>query len=221
MLSLALLFALALSYFKKSLYINKHVIDLKSEPFSEEYYKESHVKPKRVICLLFDSLREDQVRMDEDLIPFTYLDRKNRQYQYRQVQLFNDLLRREPDNTILVPMQSEMPTTTVLRAQGSQTGALNAYIDMKDNFESKEVTEDSTLYQLHKRNGKRINTTSGEVIQEIAVFAGDYLWMGMFGSFFNRSYPHESLDASDLDGHDVPTAIKLLKEARGRNFTFL
>ena len=64
-----------------------------------------------------------------------------------------------------------MPTVTSVRVKGVLTGALNAYFEMSENFGSKEVLEDNVLYQL--KNSKRNNKT--------IVFAGDYIWMDMFG----------------------------------------
>lgn len=61
-------------YYSKSIFLNKRVITYKSEPFTEQYYEQSQVKPKKVIMLLVDALREDFVEMEDESIPKLYLD---------------------------------------------------------------------------------------------------------------------------------------------------
>ena len=75
-----MLFLIAETYFSKSIFLNKRVITDKSEPFSNEYYAQSNVKPKKLIMLLVDALREDFVEMDDPSITKTYLDHKNPAY---------------------------------------------------------------------------------------------------------------------------------------------
>ena len=48
--------------------------------------------------------------------------------------MFNDLQKNEPENTILLPLATEMPTVTAVRVKGIMTGALNAYIEIAENF---------------------------------------------------------------------------------------
>lgn len=43
-------------------------------------------------------------------------------------------------------MQVDVPTVTAIRVQATMTGALSSYIDMKDNFQSEMVQEDSILH---------------------------------------------------------------------------
>jgi hypothetical protein len=74
------------------------------------------------------------------------------------------------------------------------TGALNSYIEIKDNFDSQTIEEDSILYQLNHRGFRRHNATSGEPIDDYSVFSGDYIWQGAFGAYFNRSFPHSSFN---------------------------
>ena len=37
------------------------------------------------------------------------------------------------------------------------------------------------------------------------VFAGDFIWLDMFGDFFDRSYPYPSFNVRDLDTLDLNT----------------
>ena len=84
--------------------------------------------------------------------------------------MFNDLASiDDPENSILLPLKSEMPTVTSVRVKGVLTGALNSFFEISENFGSNRVIEDNVLHQLKKSYS---NAT--------IVFAGDYIWMDMF-----------------------------------------
>lgn len=53
------------------------------------------------------------------------------------------------------------------------------------------------------------------------VFAGDYIWMDMFGEWFTRAYPYPSFNVRDLDSLDNSTSRDLLKEVERNDFTLL
>jgi predicted AlkP superfamily pyrophosphatase or phosphodiesterase len=42
----------------------------------------------------------------------------------------------KPENTLLFPLASEMPTVTSVRVKGMLTGALSAFFEMSENFGS-------------------------------------------------------------------------------------
>jgi len=44
-----------------------------------------------------------------------------------------------------------MPTVTAVRVKGMVTGALNAYIEVTQNFGSGLVEEDNILFQLNQK----------------------------------------------------------------------
>ena len=109
---------------------------------------------KKVILVLVDALREDFVELgcpsskddntnnymcgvgadNETLEAYRYLDPKRSRYKNRKMKLFSKLAHEEPDNAFLAPMRSEMPTVTAIRVKSLMTGALNSYIEVKDNF---------------------------------------------------------------------------------------
>ena len=66
----------------------------------------------------------------------------------KRIEIFNDLNVEQPDNTILLPLASEMPTVTLVRVKGMMTGGLNAYFEISENFGSDKVLEDNILHQL-------------------------------------------------------------------------
>jgi hypothetical protein len=57
------------------------------------------IPPKKVVMLLVDALREDLVEMTET--NKNYLDHDNSVYKGRKLQLFNQLIKEEPEKTIL------------------------------------------------------------------------------------------------------------------------
>ena len=117
----------------------------------------------------------------------------------------------EPEKTILLPLASEMPTVTSVRVKGMLTGALNAFFEISENFGSMEVQEDNVLYQLKA-------TKKGE---NKIVFVGDYIWTGMFGSFFDRTYAYPSFNVRDLDSLDTSSRLDLLREIESNDFRLL
>lgn len=96
------------------------------------------VPEKKVIMLLVDALREDFVHMDESRMngAKAYLNRQKSVYQGRKIEFFNEMLFEEPQNTILLPLASEMPTVTSVRVKGMLTGALNSFFEISENFGS-------------------------------------------------------------------------------------
>lgn len=101
-----------------------------------------------------------------------------------------------------------MPTVTSVRVKGMLTGALSTFFEISENFDSQQVTEDSILHQL-----KSLNKT--------IVFAGDYIWVDMFGQYFDRAYPYPSFNVRDLDTLDTHTYHDIMQELDQRNFTLL
>lgn len=90
--------------------------------------------------------------MDPEKVPIRYLDHdRDGSYKHQKIQIFNDLLLSEPQNTLLEPLRSELPTVTSIRVKSVMTGALNSYIEMTDNFQSGKVDEDTILWQLNHR----------------------------------------------------------------------
>jgi len=111
---------------------------------------------------------------------------------------------------MLMPMASENPTVTSVRVKSMLTGALNAFFEVSENFGSAAIEEDNVLYQLKKAD------PSAKV-----VFAGDYIWEGMFGAFFDRTYAYPSFNVRDLDSLDVQAGADILKEIEANDFRLL
>jgi hypothetical protein len=80
-----------------------------------------------------------------------------------------------------------MPTVTVVRVKSLITGALNSYLEVKDNFGAPTaVTEDTIFKQLKKRpiykDGARVNPD--------VAFCSGFPWTPLFGHEATRSYHH-------------------------------
>jgi len=159
---------------------------------------------RKVILLLFDALREDFVELPNDTHRFLALDLPGA-YKGRKIQMFKEARETHPEQALLFPLTSEMPTVTTVRIKGMLSGGITNFFETSEEFGSSEVKEDNVLAQLRKRNGKR----------DDIVFYGDYIWSPMFGKYFDRHQEYESLNVRDLDSLDKNVANDIYKELDG------
>ncbi len=82
---------------------------------------------------------------------------------------------------LLYQFEADPPTVTTLRLKGLTTGCLPTFIDVRNNFHSPQVSEDSWVSQL-KNLGRRL------------VFMGDDTWVGLYPEAFHRSFPYFSFN---------------------------
>jgi phosphatidylinositol glycan class O len=116
--------------------------------------------------------------------------------------VFTNLMLDEPENAILMPMESEMPTVTTVRIKAIMTGALSTFFETKEDFAHDQIPEDSVLHQA-KLAGKKVR------------FSGDHIWLDMFGSYFDSEKHYNSFNVRDLDTNDINVrrdVLELLKE---------
>lgn len=102
---------------------------------------------------------------------------------------------------------------------GMLTGALNAYIDVTDNFGTDLVLEDNILYQINQYQSLE-NQHLKQEKGGATLFAGDDVWM-MYQNYFNRTYPQAALEVAELDKQDVYTRSKLLPEIEKGDFRMI
>ena len=92
--------------------------------------EEEHMQPgRKVIYMLFDALREDFVDWPEDQklnLEQTYTGEK--------LKLFKELAEREPENTVFLPLYSEMPTVTIVRIKGFLSGILSTVFEFTQSL---------------------------------------------------------------------------------------
>lgn len=89
-------------------------------------------------------------------------------YRGDKITLFKELKEQYPHNTVLLPMESAVPTVTSVRIKSVLNGGLSTFFETSEEFTSNEVTEDNILYQLKNRNEK-------------IVFFGDHIWTPLYG----------------------------------------
>ena len=128
--------------------------------------KAQHSQPgRKVIYMLFDAMREDFVQWPSD--QELNLDSEAQYaYQGKKVSLFNELVDSKPNNAVLFPLKSEMPTVTVVRIKGILSGILNTVFEFTESLVAGKFTEDNLLYQLHAKLGDKARV----------VFYGDDIW---------------------------------------------
>ena len=156
-----------MGFFKPKLELTNH-----SEPFEKD-----SISDQKVILLLVDALREDFVEFDSNA--HLYLD-ADASYAYKGKKLtyFKELRETQADNTILLPLKSEVPTITVVRIKSFLTGALSTFYDVSEEFGAEAVKEDTILWQLKNKKNKK---------DDKIVFYGDFIWDSLFDKYFDRS----------------------------------
>lgn len=70
--------------------------------------------------------------------------------------MFQNLVKSQPENSILMEFVSDPPTVTMQRIKGLTTGSLPTFIDFKDNLQSDSIQEDNVLHQLKQANKKSL-----------------------------------------------------------------
>ena len=90
-----------------------------------------------MILLLADALREDFVEFDLN---------RHGAYSGTRIKLFKTAREMHPENVLLFPFKSQMPTVTTVRIKGMLSGGLSTFFETSSEFGSEEVTEDNVLY---------------------------------------------------------------------------
>jgi len=133
-------------------------------------------------------------------------------YTGEKVSLFRDLVETKPENALLFPLKSEMPTVTVVRIKGILSGILNTVFEFTESLVAGKFTEDNLLYQLHAKLGSKARV----------LFFGDDIWTNQFGKWWTRYADWSSLDINDLDTLDQNVSSHVLSELeRGSDFDFM
>ena len=80
---------------------------------------------------------------------------------------------------------ADSPTTSFQRLKALVTGSLRAFIEIGQNFNSKELSKDNLIFSLKRNEHKKI------------FFVVDDIWMHMFPSQFDFQYPMDSFNVKD------------------------
>uniref|UniRef100_A0A0N4Z269 GPI ethanolamine phosphate transferase 3 n=1 Tax=Parastrongyloides trichosuri TaxID=131310 RepID=A0A0N4Z269_PARTI len=153
---------------------------------------------KKAIWIIIDALRYD------------FLDTSNvstKQYQNR-LKITGDLMKHQPNNTIVSLFIADPPTTTYQRIKGLTTGSLPTFIEIKDNFDAGGIDEDNVIDQLIK-NGHNIT------------FMGDDTWVSLFKNKFNKQFDAPSFDVYDLDTVDNVVLENIYNEMKNDDWSLI
>lgn len=154
--------------------------------------------------MLVDALREDFVLFDE--FERTRLDEMPDHYKGKKLTLFKELRDSQPSHTLLLPMESSVPTVTSVRIKSVLNGGLSTFFETTDEFGSSEVVEDNILYQVKNRKGGH---------NDKIVFYGDHIWSPMYGQYFDELVEFSSENTRDLDTLDNGVRTAMLNKLRG------
>lgn len=138
---------------------------------------------EKVVFVLIDALRFDFALWD------SRGNSPGSEYYKNHLPILREVLERQPNNSLLFQIVADPPTTTMQRLKGLVTGGLPTFIDMRHNFDSPAIEEDSWVEQL-LQHGKRV------------VFMGDDTWESLFPGKFTRSFPYPSFNVKDLNTVD-------------------
>ena len=149
-------------------------------------------KGRKVIFMLFDALREDFVEWPEDQT-LNIEEDSNYAYKGTKVSLFRELTEKQPNNALLFPLRSEMPTVTVARIQSFLSGVISTVFEFTESLTTRKFTEDHILKQLRNKLGDKTR----------AIFYGEDIWLPRFGDWFTKqaAWPANFRDLDNLDGN--------------------
>eukprot|EP00211_Chloroparvula_japonica_P000772 CAMPEP_0119128030 /NCGR_PEP_ID=MMETSP1310-20130426/6341_1 /TAXON_ID=464262 /ORGANISM="Genus nov. species nov., Strain RCC2339" /LENGTH=1065 /DNA_ID=CAMNT_0007118327 /DNA_START=234 /DNA_END=3427 /DNA_ORIENTATION=- len=154
----------------------------------------AHAGPRRAVLVLIDALRYDFLLYDNRTAAEPYAN---------GLPHVAELVAQRPSESFLFRFVADAPTTTMQRLKALTTGSLPTFVDVKDNLQSAEVTEDNLVDAL-RRAGKRV------------WFFGDDTWTGLFPGDFDCAFAFPSFDVKDLHSVDNGVLCHAIPELTGR-----
>lgn len=118
--------------YKEGFFKIKEEFNLKSLRNSTLYANNSFLTPQinKSIIIIIDGLRFD----------FAFsIGKENKNFFENKLTILQELLTKENNRTILLPLYADPPTVTTQRVKSILTGNLACFIDFQDNFDGKEV----------------------------------------------------------------------------------
>ena len=79
---------------------------------------------RKVIVMIIDAMREDFLLYDENAAKHTRLPETEESFNGTRISIFKELREKYPSNTHLMPIASEDPTITNIRAKNILNGAI-------------------------------------------------------------------------------------------------
>ncbi|EAR95303.2 type I phosphodiesterase/nucleotide pyrophosphatase (macronuclear) [Tetrahymena thermophila SB210] len=163
------------------------------------------IKPQanKVILVIIDALRFDFTQKFEENDDGTPLEHfKNK------LTIIQEMMEKQPNNTIHLQGYSDPPTATTQRIKGITIGNLPSFIEIAATFTFSQREEDNLLLQMQRHN------------LEI-VHLGDDVWTGLFSKQFTRDFYADSLDIFDFHTTDNVVIDHLEEELKQPNLKFL
>ena len=159
----------------------------------------------QVILIVIDALRYDFIKPTDDSI--------NNNYQ-NQMPFIQELLETKSNQSILLRLIADPPTTTLQRLKALTTGTLPTFIDISYNFIGYEIEEDNILNQL------KINSYQRKIS-----LLGDDTWLALYPNIqFKHLYVYPSFDVHDLDTVDngiLQHIWTVIEQTRNEQFSFI
>lgn len=159
------------------------------------------VKPtfRKALIIVVDALRYDFVSFN-----FSTSGMKELPFQNKMKSVAN-ILKKQPQNSVLYKFIADPPTTTLQRLKGMTTGSLPTFVDAGSNFAGSDITEDNIIRQIVQ---SKMNIT----------FMGDDVWLRLFPVHFNKAFPYPSLNVKDLDTVDNGVVTHLQSELKQKDW---
>lgn len=178
--SLFVLYLIGLSLFLNGFLLTRRVI----LEYSNSTLSSSKANQfNRIVFVIIDALRYDFIKPDEESSTNSYRN---------QMGFIRELLQTKPNQSALLRLIADPPTTTLQRLKALTTGTLPTFIDISYNFIGYEIEEDNLLNQLKNNNYSR----------KISLL-GDDTWLALYPNIaFKHLHVYPSFDVHDLDTVD-------------------
>ena len=179
--SLSFLYLIGLTFFLNGFLLTRRVI-LKNSNTTLPLSKSNQFQ--QVILIVIDALRYDFIKpINDNSIPTNY---------HNQMPFIRELLETKSNQSVLLRLIADPPTTTLQRLKALTTGTLPTFIDLSYNFIGYEIEEDNLLNQLKIHSYQR-NLS----------LLGDDTWLALYPNIkFKHLYAYPSFDVHDLDTVD-------------------
>ncbi|XP_076801113.1 GPI ethanolamine phosphate transferase 3, catalytic subunit-like [Clavelina lepadiformis] len=156
----------------------------------------------KFVVILIDALRFDFANYDDNtskILPYT-----------NRLSIFHELAKKHGcSSTRLFRFRADAPTTTMQRIKGLTTGSFPTFIDVSNNFDSAEITEDNFIDQFVESSNRNIT------------FFGDDTWLKLFPGRFATSFAFPSFDVKNLHLVDDGIQEHLVSELQKDNWNML
>ncbi|KAL4480477.1 hypothetical protein ABPG74_020993 [Tetrahymena malaccensis] len=157
----------------------------------------------KVIFVIIDALRFDftqKFQENEDGTPLEHFKNK--------LTVIQEMMEKQPNNTIHLQGYSDPPTATTQRIKGMTIGNLPSFIEIAATFTFSQREEDNLLLQMQRNN------------LEI-VHLGDDVWTGLYSKQFTRDFYADSLDIFDFHSTDNVVIEHIEEEMKQPNLKLL